>query len=152
MDPEFDPSLCPTCFFHTSLSPPTPQLICTSLSPFWCSFLSSLPTSLAPLVPSLTMTNVVGTRRGCCRSGAGGGGDGWRTVWLWVAHCSIASAHGRCNGGGFGCNRNKVGCGISPNDSEHGSLRPSSHQRQLHAPGGDMAVHGVVLGAVCRVG
>ena len=21
MDPEFDPSLCPTCFFHTSLSP-----------------------------------------------------------------------------------------------------------------------------------
>jgi len=28
----------------------------------------------------------------------------------------------------------------------------SSHQRQLHAPGGDMAVHGVVLGAVCRVG
>ena len=139
MDPEFDPSLCPTCFFHTSLSPypstdlhlPLPVLV-------------QLPIFPACLTcPPCTFSD---DDKRC------GHATRLLWVWLWVAHCSIVSAHGRRNGGGCGCNRNKAGCGISPNDSEHGSLRPSSHQRQLHVPGGDMAVHGAVLGAVCRVG
>jgi hypothetical protein len=45
-------------------------------------------------------------------------------VWLWAVHCYVAWAHGRRKGGGCGHNINKAGCGIAPNDSEHGSLQP----------------------------